>query len=193
MMRAHELVRDGRIGEVVHTVGLGPHTLNLKHRPSWFFDPRRYGGILVDIGSHQIDQFLAFTGASHADVVTANVRPHPEHSGVQVLGEMLLATPDGRRGYARVDYFTPKGLGAWGDVRFHAVGTAGTIEVRSMDDTVTVVDGEGTERLECAGGAPRWAASVVAGEMPVDQHIVCAVHDAALRAQHAATTSSPGS
>jgi predicted dehydrogenase len=186
MMRALELVHDGRIGDVVHTVGLGPHTLNLEHRPDWFFDPQRYGGILVDIGSHQIDQFLAFTGAPRADVVTAHVQSHPEHTGVQTLGEIALATPDGRRGYARVDYFTPKGLGAWGDVRFHVVGTEGTIEVRALALTVMLVDGDERVQFDCAGEPLRWAPTVVAGDMPVDQAHVFAVHDAALRAQEVA-------
>src|SRR5262249_46958354 len=62
MNEALDLVRRGAIGEVVHTVGLGPHTLALRHRPKWFYDPARYGGILTDIGAHQADQFLAFTG-----------------------------------------------------------------------------------------------------------------------------------
>ncbi|MGH8979033.1 MAG: Gfo/Idh/MocA family protein, partial [Acidimicrobiia bacterium] len=91
MVRAFELVQTGRIGDVVHTVGLGPHTLNLARRPDWFFDPARYGGILVDIGSHQVDQFLAFTGASGAEVLASTVRSHPEHPGLELLGEMLLA------------------------------------------------------------------------------------------------------
>ena len=108
MVRAYDLVQAGRIGLVVHTVGLGPHTLNLTRRPEWFFDPARYGGILVDIGSHQVDQFLAFTGSRTAEVLTSTVRAHPEHPGVQVLGEVLLAT-DGATGYARVDYYTPSG------------------------------------------------------------------------------------
>ena len=142
MVRAQDLVAAGRIGTVIHTVGLGPHTLNLKQRPEWFFDPARYGGILVDIGSHQVDQFLSFTGASHADVLASTIRSHPEHPGVEVLGEMLLAA-DGATGYARVDYFTPKGLApAWGDVRFTVVGTDGYLEVRHVEQTVTVVDGD---------------------------------------------------
>ncbi len=188
MMRALELVHDGRIGHVIHTVGLGPHTLNLKHRPQWFFDPQRYGGILVDIGSHQIDQFLAFTGASRADVVTVSVRSHPDHPGVQVLGEFLLAAPDGTRGYARVDYFTPKGLGAWGDVRFHVTGTEGTIEVRTLSQSVTLVDRDGRERIDCTDDGLRWPEHVLGGDMPIDQDVVFAVHDTALRAQHRSLT-----
>ena len=64
--RALELVRAGAIGGVFRTVGLGPHRENRATRAPWFYDKRRYGGILADIGSHQIDQFLMFTGATDA-------------------------------------------------------------------------------------------------------------------------------
>jgi predicted dehydrogenase len=182
MRRAEALVSDGRIGRVVHTVGLAPHLLNLAHRPPWFFDTDRYGGILVDIGTHQVDQFLAFTGAPAADVVTASVLTHDDHPGVEVLGEMLLRAPDGRTGYARVDYFTPKGLGAWGDVRLSIVGTTGTMEVRPLDDTVTVVDEERIERIDANSEPITWAAEFLAGGMPVRPAHVYAVHEAVLNA-----------
>jgi predicted dehydrogenase len=186
MTEAHRLVLDGAIGDVVHTVGLGPHTLTLKHRPEWFFDPARYGGILVDIGSHQADQFLAFTGAHDADVLAATVRSHDEHDGVQVLGEMLLAANGGPTGYARVDYFTPKGLGSWGDVRFTVVGTAGFIEVRAVDETLVIVDGESRREIDCHDRPVPWPEEFVRGALPFDQTHVYAVHEICLRAQAAA-------
>src|SRR5690606_20642088 len=64
--RAEELVKAGAIGRVVQTVGIGPHKQNLKTRPGWFFQRDKFGGILCDIGSHQIDQFLHFTGSDTA-------------------------------------------------------------------------------------------------------------------------------
>jgi predicted dehydrogenase len=188
MVRAEQLVRAGRIGKVVHTVGLGPHTLNLKHRPEWFYDPARYGGILVDIGSHQVDQFLAFVGAEAATVLASTVGAHPEHLGLQTFGEMLLRATDGRTGYARVDYFTPKGLGAWGDVRLTIVGTDGTIEVRSMDNTLTVVDDERVETIVCDHQPVQWALQFLHGTMPIAQSHVFAVHDVVLQAQGMSTT-----
>ena len=69
--RAAELVKAGAIGNVVHIVGLGPHRLNRHLRPQWFFDKKAYGGILVDIASHQFDQFLYFTGATDARIRSA--------------------------------------------------------------------------------------------------------------------------
>jgi predicted dehydrogenase len=171
MVRAHEIVASGRLGRIVHTVGLGPHTLNLRHRPDWFHDPERYGGILVDIGSHQVDQFLAFTGATDAEVTASTVRSHPEHPGLQVLGEILLVA-DGASGYARVDYYTPAGLApAWGDVRFTVVGTDGYLEVRHVEQTVTVVDGDRREVIDCAGEAPGWGARYLAGDLVAQEHV----------------------
>ena len=186
MHEALRLVEAGAIGEVVHTVGLGPHRLNLKHRPEWFFDPQRYGGILVDIGSHQVDQFLAFTGATDATVLASTVRGHDEHPGLQVLGEMLLAAPNGPTGYARVDYFTPKGFGSWGDVRFTVVGTEGFLEVRSSEETLMLVDGASRRDIECRGRTVPWAEQLVAGTMPIGPDHVFAVHDICLRAQDSA-------
>jgi predicted dehydrogenase len=186
MSEAFARVQGGAIGTVVHTVGLGPHTLNLKHRPEWFFDPKRYGGILVDIGTHQVDQFLAFSGATTARVQAANVRTHRDHDGVQVLGEMMLTGDNGATGYARVDYFTPKGLGAWGDVRFTAVGTDGYLEVRQVDNHLTLVDRERRADLDCAASAVDWARAFVAGEMPIAQSHVFNVHAACIDAQNGA-------
>ncbi|GIU90514.1 MAG: oxidoreductase [Acidimicrobiia bacterium] len=185
MTHAHAIAASGRIGTVVHTVGLGPHTLALDRRPQWFFDPARYGGILVDIGSHQVDQFLAFTGATDAAVVASTVRAHDDHPGVEVIGEMLLEAGHAT-GYARVDYLTPAGLGAWGDVRFTVVGTDGFLEVRHVDQTVTVVDGERRETIECAGGPVTWADQVLAGSPPVTQEHVFTVTRICLEAQERA-------
>lgn len=184
MITAQQLVDDGRIGDVVQTVGLGPHTLNLAHRPPWFFDPARYGGILVDIGSHQVDQFLAFTGSTGAEVIASTVRSHPEHEGVEIVGEMMLAS-DRATGYARLDYLTPAGLGMWGDVRFTAIGTEGYVEARYVDKTVLVVDGERAETIDCADRPVRWAADLLAGS-PLRQDHVFTVTRLCLDAQRRA-------
>ena len=133
--RAAELVFGGAIGTVVQTVGLGPHKQNLKTRPDWFFERERYGGILTDIGSHQIDQFLYFTGATdveipHALAENSTMRERP---GFQDFGEMVLRSGNAH-GYIRVDWFTPGGLPTWGDGRLFIQGTDGYIELRKYTD-----------------------------------------------------------
>ncbi len=158
-VRAGELVRAGAIGEVINTVGLGPHALNNNKRPAWFFERKRYGGILCDIGSHQCEQFLFFANALEAEVVSANVanRSHPENPGLQDVGDMHLRTPS-TTGYIRVDWLTPDGLGTWGDGRLTILGTEGYIELRKYvdiagqpgKDHLILVDNKGTQRVDCS-------------------------------------------
>src|SRR5262249_11523216 len=70
-VHAGELVRAGAIGRVVQVLGLGPHRLSASQRPAWFFHHEEYGGILCDIGSHQAEQFLFYTGATDGQVTMA--------------------------------------------------------------------------------------------------------------------------
>ena len=134
-VQAGELVKAGAIGRVVQTVNLAPHQVNEKSRPDWFWDPARYGGILCDIGSHQADQFVYYTGSTVADVTAsqiANVN-WPHHPKFQDFGDMMLHG-NGGMGYVRVDWFTPDGLGVWGDGRLFILGTEGYIELRKYVD-----------------------------------------------------------
>ena len=140
-VKAGELVQSGAIGRVVQTIGLGPHRTNLPSRPPWFFERARYGGILTDIGSHQVDQFLFFTGSTSGEVVASQVANynHPDHLGLEDFGDMVLRGDSGTgdtqvSGYIRVDWFTPNGLPTWGDGRLTILGTDGYIEVRKNCD-----------------------------------------------------------
>jgi len=158
-VRAGELVRAGAIGRVVHTLGLGPHRLDVSLRPSWFFERARYGGILTDLASHQMDQFLHLTGTKEPKIEAARVanRAHPEHPELQDFGEVLLEA-EGTSGYTRVDWFTPDGLASWGDGRLFVLGTEGQLEVRkNVDlagreggDHLFLVDRKGTRHVDCS-------------------------------------------
>lgn len=137
-VKAGELVKAGAIGRVIQTVNLAPHQINQPNsgpRPDWFWGPARYGGILCDIGSHQADQFVYYTGSTTADVTAsqiANVN-HPDKPYFQDFGDMMLHG-NGGAGYVRVDWFTPNGLGVWGDGRLFILGTEGYIELRKYAD-----------------------------------------------------------
>jgi predicted dehydrogenase len=134
-IKAGELVKAGAIGKVVQTIGLGPHRMRPETRPPWFFEKERYGGIICDIGSHQFDQFLFFTGSTRAEVLASQVANvnNPQHPGLEDFGDVLLRG-DGGRGYIRVDWFTPDGLNTWGDGRLTVLGTDGFIEIRKNVD-----------------------------------------------------------
>ncbi|WP_299146062.1 Gfo/Idh/MocA family oxidoreductase [uncultured Tateyamaria sp.] len=154
---ADQLVQDGAIGRVVHTTGLGPHRLNRATRPDWFFERDRYGGVLTDIASHQIDQFLHFTGSEAAEVTMAHVANHanPADAGLQDFGELSLRS-DRASGYIRVDWYTPDALPNWGDGRLTLLGTEGYIELRKYvdvggrdgTDSVVLVNGDRCEVLD---------------------------------------------
>ena len=176
-IKAGELVHAGRIGRVVQTLGLGPHReRDAAHlsggsgRPDWFYDITTFGGILNDIASHQIDQFLWLTGSSKGDVVTSTVANfnHPEHPDFQDFGDIVLSS-ETAQGYVRVDWFTPQGLPTWGDGRLIITGTEGYIEIRKYvdiegrpgTDHLFVVDQNGTEYVDCSDVELTFFADVV--------------------------------
>ena len=150
VIKAAELIAKGAIGKVIQTVGLGPHRINKHLRDDWFFDPEQYGGILADIGSHQIDQFLFFTGSTTADIVTSTVGNYanPDHPKLEDFGEILLRNENGHA-YIRLDWYTPDALPNWGDGRLTILGTEGYIELRKYVD---VAGREGTDHLYLVNG-----------------------------------------
>lgn len=156
-----KLIRSGALGRVLSVVILAPHRLNAPSRPSWFFNPRENGSILVDIGSHQIEQFLSFAGARSARVVHS-CKANYNNQGNPLFfdyGDVNLVADNGATCYFRVDWFTPDGLKAWGDGRVFVIGTEGTVEIRkyldvaqsSEGDHVYFVDKEGEHKIEATG------------------------------------------
>lgn len=160
-VQAGRLVRDGAIGRVLQVVGFGPHRLDAARRPAWFFERARYGGILCDIGSHQIEQFLFYAGAKGARVVHAKVANfgHPEWPELEDFGDCSLVADNGATNYFRVDWFTPEGLRTWGDGRTFILGTEGYMELRKYldvardgtPDHLYLVDRKGEHHFELAG------------------------------------------
>src|SRR6185312_13010099 len=143
-VKAGYLVQAGAIGKVIQTINIAPHQIVQKGgdagggtgRPEWFWHPEQYGGILCDIGSHQVDQFLYYTGSTHADVVASQVAN------------------------VRLDWFTPNGLGTWGDGRLFILGTEGYMELRKYTDVAApagrtggnhlyIVDGKQARYIDC--------------------------------------------
>ncbi len=142
-VRAGELIEQGAIGKVLQVTILAPHQARLATRPDWFCEPDAYGGILVDIGSHQFDQVLYFTGSTSAEVVASQVGNlgHPDYPGLEDFGDALVRGSGGL-GYVRLDWFTPAGLGTWGDGRLFILGTDGSIEARKYVDIAGRSGGE---------------------------------------------------
>ncbi len=155
------LVRQGAVGRVIQVLGLGPHRLNAPSRPDWFFKKEKYGGILCDIGSHQIEQFLYYANETEARVVRSQIGnfAHPEYPELDDFGDAVIVGGSGATQYFRVDWFTPDGLRTWGDGRTVILGTDGYIELRKYinigtddgGDQVFLVDGKGEHRFAARG------------------------------------------
>ncbi|HET7537826.1 MAG TPA: Gfo/Idh/MocA family oxidoreductase [Candidatus Didemnitutus sp.] len=159
-MYATDLVQQGAVGRVLQVLGLGPHRLG-KGRPDWFWKREQFGGILCDIGSHQFEQFLTFSGATDATVMHAAVANYANHDHPEFedFGQATLLGNNGATNYVRVDWFTPDGLSTWGDGRTIILGEKGYIELRKYvevgrektGDHVYLVDGSGEHRFDVAG------------------------------------------
>jgi predicted dehydrogenase len=190
----------------VQTVGLGPHRVTPKSRPEWFWDVANYGGILCDIGSHQADQFLFYTGSTSGEVVASQVRNvnHPDHPKFQDFGDMLVRG-NGGTGYIRMDWFTPDGLPTWGDGRMTILGTDGYIELRKYVDIagrpggnhLFLVDQKGTNYIDCKGVETPYGRQLVDDVLNRTETAMPQAHcflatELAIRAQDTATTLKPG-
>ncbi len=157
-VKAGELVQAGAIGQVLQVVILAPHRRQLATRPPWYFERAKYGGILVDIGSHQFDQILYYTGSDSAEVVASQIGNlhHPQYAEFEDFGDAMVRGSGGL-GYVRVDWFTPEGLGVWGDGRLFILGTDGYIEARKYVDIagrpgadhLFLVDQHSAQRIDC--------------------------------------------
>jgi predicted dehydrogenase len=205
-VKAGELVKAGAIGTVVQTVGLGPHRVTPASRPAWFWDVANYGGILCDIGSHQCDQFLFYTGSTSGEVVAAQVRNvnHSDHPKFQDFGDMMVRG-DGGTGYIRMDWFTPDGLPTWGDGRMTILGTDGYIELRKYVDIagrpggnhLFIVDQKGTNYVDCKGMETPYGRQLVDDVLNRTETAMPQAHcflasELAIRAQEKAAVLKPG-
>jgi len=160
--QAGEMLREGAIGRVLQVLILAPHNLGRGGRPPWFWQKEKFGGILTDIGSHQIEQFLTYTGATDGTINFARVDnfANPDAPTFEDFGEVSFTMNNGASCYCRLDWFNPKGLRTWGDGRTFILGTDGYIEVRKyieitsepMESQVLYwVDHTGEKRVPCQG------------------------------------------
>jgi predicted dehydrogenase len=207
-VHAGALIAQGAIGKVIQTINIAPHQVTQgagdngggAARPAWFWEDAQYGGILCDIGSHQIDQFLFYTGSTRCEIVAAQVANlrHPDHPHFQDFGDMMLQGDKGF-GYVRLDWFTPKGLGTWGDGRLFVLGTDGYIEIRKyanvavseQGNNLFVVDGSRARYIDCNNGplpfGPDFVADVVMRTQTAqDQTQALLAAELSIRAQLAA-------
>ena len=164
-MLAGEMIQQGEIGDVIQVTGFGPHRLGVAPRPDWFYKKDQYGGILCDIGSHQVEQYLYYAGEEDAAVTMSRVGnyAHPEHPELEDFGECALVGQKGTGNYFKVDWFTPDGLCTWGDGRTFILGTKGTIEIRKYVNLASEKNGGNHVFLVNGKGEQYWDATGMTG------------------------------
>ncbi|MGV3660376.1 MAG: Gfo/Idh/MocA family protein [Prosthecobacter sp.] len=190
-IKIDNLLQAGAIGKVTHMKGLGPHGL-YGHGPreDWFWTRAGRGGILVDIGAHQADQFLHYVGEDGAQVVTSGVgnfdnRDHPEFED---CGQVSWRSNAGT-GEAVVSFYTGKSSG----FVLELTGTEGSMLVRKHAGQIVVTDRKGAKkeyrvdpRTACAFG-PRLVDDVLnRTETAMTQKHTFLATELAVRAQMAA-------
>ncbi len=197
---AGELIKAGAVGDVLQVLNIAPHRLSATSRPGWFFDKSCYGGILTDIGSHQVEQFLTYAGCKEADINHALVKQNADFPGLEDFGEMSLTGDNGASFYSRVDWYTPDGMPVWGDGRSFILGTSGSLELRKYVDLtrqvpaskIFLTDQQKVEEIDCLGkvGFPFFGQLILdclnGTELAMNQEHIFKAAELSMRAQRLA-------
>lgn len=152
---AFNLIKNGVIGDVFHIEGTAPHRHNPSSRPAWFYEKQYTGGIITDIGSQQIHQFLKICDTTDVEIDCARIKNYnnPQHTQFDDFGDFSLTAKNGITGYFRIDWSSPDGLGTWGDVRLIVEGSKGHMELRkncnvgfdNLENHIIIVTNDGVK------------------------------------------------
>lgn len=137
---AKKLIDRGDIGFIAQQYLVRPHRLRPEGRPAWMFRSEQYGGIINDIGVHDIDLARFFSGSEVKRVLASyasNAR-FPQYADFCDNGMTLFEMCDGSSATVAVNWLTPDMYRAHGDVRFCLTGTKGFIEISTVGQTVRV-------------------------------------------------------
>jgi hypothetical protein len=111
--------------------------------------------------AERLAQRSNLSGAEDATLVSSRVGNlyHREYLGLEDFGDACFTASNGVPCYFSLDWYTPDGLGTWGDGRMFIVGIEGYIELRKYIDVATskegdhviLVDGEGEKHFRVRG------------------------------------------
>lgn len=124
-----KLIESGEIGEVVHLYFVRPHRLAPSTRPDWMFNHQMYGGIINDIGVHDLDLARWYTKSECKEILsatTSNTR-FPEYD-INDNGSVFIKMENGAEAMVFENWLTPDAFPSHGDTRVSITGTKGTIE-----------------------------------------------------------------
>ncbi len=141
------LIQSGRLGEINAITFGGQHPLNLNTRPSWYFEPGRHGGTIIDIFIHAADGLPWITGLSYDRVLAARCwnALASQYPDFEDGAQLMMTMENGCGVLGDVSYFMPSKGGYslpyyWRTTFF---GSDAIAEVSSVSDTIDLtVDGE---------------------------------------------------
>ncbi|MBM4083708.1 MAG: Gfo/Idh/MocA family oxidoreductase [Planctomycetes bacterium] len=128
-----KVVERGLIGEVVSIIATRPHKLSLPSRTPPMLDMAFNGGVLVDLGIHDLDM-VRWVTADEAASVTAH---HSNRRFSQLPrftdnSQVMLRMRRGSVAFVAPDWLTPDASKYHGDCRFFVTGANGTVETDSV-------------------------------------------------------------
>lgn len=135
---AKKYIEEGKIGKIVNMISIRPHKLNYETRPSWFFKKDLYGGLMNDLGVHDMDIFRWFADCEIVKIQSCfqgNIG-YPELAEFSDHSEASVLMADDSTAYVRLDWLTPKAYPTHGDCRFIVIGTTGQLEIFTYDNKV---------------------------------------------------------
>ena len=109
--------------------------------------------MIPPVGSRRLCQPLPLWISRTPRIIRSRVGnyAHPKHPAFQDFGDCMIECDNGVTGYFRVDWFTPDGMGAWGDGRTLITGTDGMIEIRKYIDLANSAEGDHVYFADRAG------------------------------------------
>ena len=143
VIRAHQIVRSGILGELIVVENSFASRVDMSRR--WNSDPAiAGGGVLIDNGTHSVDIVRYFLGPI-AEVMAVEGK-RVQHLAVEDTASMLLRTPDGALGTVdlswsvdRVDGHVPHGLRIAGHDQRRMEGRARTGRHRARSGSSSAV------------------------------------------------------
>ena len=140
LVTTKNLIDAGEIGQVVNIINMRPHRLRPQGRPAWMFDSKQYGGILNDIGVHDIDIAVWLSGCEVDKILAASVsnKRFNEFDDFDDNGEAMLRLKNGCIVFILESWLTPEKYPHHGEMKFIVHGTKGQITVDPQNKKVTI-------------------------------------------------------
>ena len=130
---AMRIVQDGVVGRVASVYTRRPHKLNPAGRQPWELDMRQNGGVLIDLGVHDVDMVLHSLGEKPMRVIArhSNLR-FTELEHFIDNGSMCFHFPSGATATVEPNWLNPDASAFHGDCCVLFMGTKGFL---TLDET----------------------------------------------------------